>query len=160
MSPAKHFFFARIFPLIFIVVGAGVLFFGTRSLFRAKESVSWPVAEGRIQSSGVEYVDCKHGGKGSFIAQIQYSFTVNGEPHSGNKVAFGDYGASESHAQSIVNRYPKGMRVTVRFLATDPNVCVLEPGIQGQAWLLPGAGLFFTVSGLFLAVQMPKTKMK
>ena len=154
------FFFARIFPLPFILVGGLTLYSGTRSLFRAKESLSWPVANGRVQRASVEYHRGDKGG-GTYHAEILYSFTVNDQTHSGNKVAFGDYGSSDpSHAQNIVNRYFKDKAVSVRYLTTDPDVCVLEPGIRGQAWFLPGFGLVFLVAGTFMAVILPKVMRK
>jgi hypothetical protein len=159
-SHGTRFFFARIFPLLFIVIGALTLYFGGRSLQRAKESVAWPTAEGRIQSSDMEYHREKKGG-GTYHAEILYTFAVNGETHSGNKIAFGDYGSGNpSHAQHIVNRYPANKIVQVRYLASDPDICVLEPGIQGQAWILPGIGLVFLVAGILLAISLPKAMRK
>jgi hypothetical protein len=159
MSPGMRLFFSRVFPLPFIVVGALTLYFGGRGLHRAKESVAWPVAEGQIVNSSVEYHRGKKGG-GTYHAEIAYNFTVDGQTHSGNAVAFGDYGSSSaSHARNIVNRYPKDKIVSVRYLPSDPDVCVLEPGIQGQAWFLPAFGMVFFLAGMLLAVFLP-TAMK
>ena len=160
MSPGMSFFFARIFPLPFILVGAATLFFGGRSLHRAKESVAWPEANGQIMSSGVEYRRGDKGG-GTYHAEIRYTFTVNGQTHSGNKIAFGDYGSSNpSHARGVVNRYPKDKSVSVRYMPTDPDVCILEPGIQGQAWALPGFGLLSLAVGTLMALFLPKAMKK
>ena len=69
----------------------------------------------------------------TYHAEILYSFTVDGEPRSGNRIAFGDYGSSNpSHAQEIVNRYPVGKAVRVSYLPGQPDVCLLEPGLHGQ----------------------------
>jgi hypothetical protein len=151
-----RFFFLRVFPLPFILVGALTLYFGGRSVYRARDSAAWPLTDGRIQNSAVEYRRGDKGG-GTYHAEILYTFTVDGQTHSGNHVAFGDYGSSNpSHAQSIVNRYPKDSVVPVRYLPSDPDLCVLEPGLKGQTWFLPGFGLVFLVSGILMAVFLPK----
>jgi hypothetical protein len=79
-----------------------------------------------------------------------YDFTVNAAAFNGNRVAFGDYGSSiSSHAQDIVNRYPKGKAVTVYYDPKNPHVCLLEPGVKLQTWFLPGFGfIFLAISGL------------
>ncbi len=160
MSPGMRIFFSRVFPLPFIVVGALTLYFGGRGVYRAKESVSWPAAEGRIQNSSVEYHKGSKGG-GTYHAEIRYTFDVDGQTRSGNDVAFGDYGSSSSsHAQGIVNRYPEGRVVSVRYLASDPDVSVLEPGIKAQSWFLPGFGVIFLLAGSLMAVFLPRAMKK
>jgi hypothetical protein len=160
MSPGMRVFFSRIFPLPFIVVGALTLYFGGRGVHRAKESLAWPVAEGQILNSSVEYHRGSNRGSkggGTYSAEIRYTFTVDGQVHSGNKVAVGDYGSSNSsHAQKIINRYPRDKMVSVRYLPSDPDVCVLEPGVQAQAWFLPGFGMFFVLVGMLMAVFLPR----
>jgi len=153
-------FFSRLFPLPFIVVGALTLYLGGRSVYRAKESVTWPMTEGRIQNSTVEY---HRGSKGSgtYRAEVLYTFTVEGQIYRGNRVAFGDYGSSNpSHSQHIVNRYPKGAVVPVRYRPTEPDICLLEPGVQGQTWFLPGFGLVFFLAGTLMAVFLPRALKK
>ncbi len=156
MSAGMRFFFSRLFPVPFILIGACTLFFGVRGLYRASESTTWPVVDGTIQNSAVEYHSGSEGG-GTYHAEVLYQFTIDGQTRSGNKVAFGDYGSSNpSHAQNIVNRYPKGKQVSVRYRPGDPETCILEPGLQGQAWFMPGFGLVFLVVGSWMAIFMPK----
>lgn len=160
MLPRMSFLFARSFPLTFILAGTAMLYFGGRSIHRAKESVSWPEANGQIQCASVEYHRGAKGG-GTYHAKILYTFTVGGQKRSGNKVAFGDYGSSNpSNTQQIVDRYPKDKTVSVRYMPTDPDVCVLEPGIQGEVWVLPVFGLVFLLAGAFMAVFLPRAMRK
>ena len=113
------------------------------------------MAEGRIQNSSVEYH--RSDNSGTYHAEVFYTFTVDGQARSGNTVAFGDYGSSNpSHAQGIVNRYPKDKVVSVRYLSTAPDVCVLEPGFHAQALFLPGVGAIFLIVGTLLAVFLPR----
>ncbi len=159
MSPGMNFFFSRIFPLLFVAVGAGTGFFGIRGLIRAKDSVDWPSTQGSIVESSVER---RHsGGKNrstTYHAGILYEFTVEGTTFNGNRVAYGDYGASNpSHARRIVNRYPEGKDVTVYYMSGNPEECLLEPGIKGQSFFLPGFGLIFFTIGSLMAVFLPTT---
>lgn len=76
MSPGMRFFFSRIFPLIFVVVGASVAFFGIRGLVRAKASMDWPTTQGEVVASSVEYHRSDKGG-GTYKAEVMYDFSVN-----------------------------------------------------------------------------------
>ncbi|MEI7879744.1 MAG: DUF3592 domain-containing protein [bacterium] len=152
MLPSMSFFIALFFPLTLILAGVAMLYFGGRSIHLAKESVSWPEANGQIQSASLEHSYSGGARVGvSSHAVILYTFTVGGHKYRGNKVAFGEYESSDpSHALQIVNRYPKDKPVSVRYMPTDPDVCVLEPGIQGEVWVLPVFGLVLLLAGTFI----------
>lgn len=163
MSPGMKFFFSRIFPLIFIVVGASVAFFGIRGFIRAKASVGWPSTQGKVLESSVERQRSSgsNGSSTTYHAEILYEFTVEGTTFNGDRVAYGDYGSSNSsHARRIVNRYPKGKDVTVHYMPGNPEECLLEPGVKGQSWFLPGFGLIFFTVGSLMAVFSPKAIRK
>ncbi|MDD2241261.1 MAG: DUF3592 domain-containing protein [Kiritimatiellae bacterium] len=163
VSPRMVFFFSRIFPFIFLIVGASVAFFGIRGLVRAKASVGWPSSQGKVIESSVER-QRSSGSKGSGItyhAEILYEFTVDGTTFNGDRVAYGDYGSSSSsHARRIVNRYPKGKSIAVHYMPSNPEECLLEPGIKGQSFFLPGFGLIFFTVGSLMAFFLPKAMRK
>ena len=146
-----NFFFSRIFPFIFVVVGAIAALFGIHGIIKAKASVDWPSSPGRIVSSTVE----SHRSTGdsgprstTYHAEISYEFSIEGTTFNGNRVAYGDYGSNyPSHARRIANRYPKGKSVTVYYMPENPKECLLEPGLKAQAWILPGLGLIFFAAG-------------
>jgi len=163
MSARMKFFFSRIFPLIFVAVGASVAFFGIRGLVRAKASVEWPAAQGRIASSVVERHYSSSNGRSSttYHAAILYEFSVHGATFNGTRVAYGDYGSSDpSHAREIVNRYPEGKAVTVHYMPGNPEECVLEPGLKAQSWFMPAFGLIFFAAGILMAIYIPKAMAK
>lgn len=163
MSPGMMFFMSRVFPLIFVVVGASVAFFGIRGLIRAKASVDWPSAQGKVIESSVERQRSSgsNGSSTTYHAEILYEFTIDGTTFNGERVAYGDYGSSSpSHARRIVNRYPKGKNVTVHYLPGNPEECLLEPGVKGQSFFLPGFGLIFFTVGILMAVFLPKVIRK
>ncbi len=160
MSPAMKFFFSRIFPFIFVIVGASVAFFGIRGLVRAKASMDWPGTPGKVIESSVgrrRSSGSNGGSSTTYHAEILYEFTVESTKFNGNRVAYGDYGSSNpSHARRVVNRYPKGKNVTVHYMPGNPEECLLEPGLKGQSWFLPGVGLIFFVVGSGMAVFLPR----
>jgi len=155
-----QFFVSRIFALPFGVIGAVAMYFGCRNLYRASDSIIWPTAEGVIRQSSVEYHRDKKGA-GTYHAKIMYDFVVNGTTFSGDRIAFGDYGSNNpSHARRIVNKYPEGENVAVYHMPNNPEVCVLEPGVKGQVWLIPAFGLIFFVSGSLMVVYLPRLPRK
>ncbi|AKJ64909.1 DUF3592 domain-containing protein [Kiritimatiella glycovorans] len=161
MSPGKKFFFSRIFPLVFVVIGAGTAFLGIRGLIRAKASVDWPSTQGKVVESSVERRRSsgrKGGSSTTYHAEIMYEFTVEDTLFNGDRVAYGDYSSSSpSRARRIVNRYPKGKSVTVHYMPGNPEECLLEPGVKGQSWFLPGFGILFFTAGSLMAAFLPGT---
>ncbi len=159
-SPVMRFFFARVFPLVFIAAGAGLSYAGWLGLARARASTGWPTAPGTVVASSVERRESRgsNGINVTYHAGIHYEFQVDGATFNGDRVAYGDYGSSSpSHARGIVNRYPKGRAVTVHYKPGSPEECLLEPGVKGQTLVLPGIGLIFLLAGLFMAVAFPRS---
>ena len=129
---------------------------GCHEAYLAWASADWPAAAGVVQSASVERRPGDKG-RGTFHADIRYRFAVAGKTFDGKRVAFGDYDASgASHANSVVNRYPKGKAVQVRYRTGSPDVCVLESGLKAQAWFLPVFGLVFIAVGLLILVFGPR----
>ncbi len=155
MSPRVGAFFTKIFPWLFILIGAACLFFGAKTILDANASTKWPSTEGVVINSSV---DSRSGKKSkTYHADVLYEFSVNGASHKGNRVAYGDYGSSDSsHAQGIVNKYPKGARVSVYYKPDSPSDALLETGIHGQTWALPIFGLLFMSAGVALLKFMTK----
>lgn len=156
------FLFSRLFPLPFILVGAGCLYMGVQGIERAKASVDWPQATGKIVASTVDRSTSTSGAgrnrrtSTSYSAEIEYSYAVDGASFTGDRVAYGDYGSSNrGHASGIVSRYPVGKQVAVYYMPDKPGESLLEPGMSVKAWFLPGFGLVFLVAGLAMAVGLP-----
>ena len=163
MNPGMKFFFSRIFPFIFIIAGGVTAFFGIRGVIRAKESSTWPSVKGKVITSSVKshHSSGKNGSSTTYNANIVYKFTVDGETFNGDRVAYGDYGSSDSsHAHEIVNRYPARKKVTVHYMPDNPAECLLEAGLQTQAWFPPILGLIFFTIGTLMALFLPKAVNK
>ena len=161
---------ARIFPWPFVIAGVVLLVFGVRGWMRGSESYDWPKTTGEVISAKVE----RHSGKSkrtsgrrgrgrrsrsgpTFHAAIQYSYMVDSKSYTGERVGYGDYGSGDSReAQAIVNRYPVGREVVVYTMPSNPSECLLEPGVTGMVFLLPGIGLVVFLVGALLLVFLPR----
>lgn len=161
-SPAQRFFMGRIFPLIFVLIGVFLIYFGTKQIRLANESRDWPQAEARVLDSVVERIRRSGKNEGTtYRAEIYYEFEVDGVTYSGNRVAYGGRSSSNpSFARLTVNKYPKGKRIQVSYKSDDPNESVIESGIQGQVWVLPLIGLVFSVLGIIMSVLIPRSIRK
>ncbi len=160
LSPVLKFIFIRLFPLLFIAAGAGVVYYGIDEFMRAKESTDWPVTEGRVIASSVTLHrdDIRHKDRvgNTYHAKILYEFSVKDILYQGNRIAAVDYGMNDpAHARRLVQHYPEGKVVKVHYKPGNPEVCLLEPGIQKLSWLMPGAGLAFFLAGIIMAVFLP-----
>lgn len=147
-----------LFPGIFILVGIAMICFGARNAERAFVSTNWPKADGTIRSSMVHRSSNKNGV--SYQANVSYNYAVTGVEYSGTQVSFSQFGlGSAPHAQSIVDRYPKGKTVKVSYASAHPDLSVLETGITFADSFLPLGGAAFVVAGYFLGPsRRPSTK--
>ena len=159
LGPTKRFLFGRIFPLPFLIIGAAILFFGLRSIQRAKASSDWPSVSGIVVSSAV---DSSRGDNGTtYKAEILYDYEVNSTKYSSNRVGYGDYGSSNpSGARQVVNRYKEGLVVDVFYMPESPEESVLEVGIHKRTYFLPAFGLVFFLVGLGILLFLPKQLKK
>ena len=155
MGPGMQFFFGRIFPMIFVLTGGSVLYFGVMNILIARDSVNWPSVPGTVISSEVQ---SHRGDDGTtYSAEVYFEYEVEGTKHASNRVTVGSVSTSNpSGARSIVNRYPAGREVEVFYNPEDRDYGLLETGVTGATWFLPlFGGVFFTVGSL-LALFLPR----
>lgn len=124
---------------------------GTRRL--ARESVNWPVADGKILETRVRRELRNPTGRAGgsyevFIPQARYGYAVAGEPFEGTIIRVGvdqfGYGA-EAVAQAQLAPYPIGDSVPVRYNPADPAIAVLEAAEYGGARNIFGGVLLLGV---------------
>lgn len=155
MKNLGNLLWGRLFPLPFMITGGLLLFFGLRSVQRAKESEHWPSVAGVIVSSEI---DTNRGDEGTtYSAEILYDYSVNEVLYSSNQINYGEISSSDpSSARKIVNRYSAGDEVKVFYLEGDPEESVLEPGITAGAFFLPSFGAVFFIAGVGMFIFLPK----
>lgn len=144
------------FAMVFAVVGLSMLGAGLIRYWSARASLNWPVTEGTVvfakgQESRNVSVD-EEGDKTfstTHSAPLAYRYVVDGRTYYSNTRRFGALaGAGEDWAAGILEKYPEGKGVVVRYKPDDPFEAVLEPGVTSEAYWLPGAGLAFLLFGV------------
>jgi hypothetical protein len=150
-------FGAALFSIIFMGIGAPMLIYGSNEIYRAKISQSWPTATGQIIYGQVdESTTTREEGRNrrrrtstTYGARIVFEYEAGGKTRFSNRRRFGELaGADAEWADEIASRYPEGSKLNVFYDPGDPDLAILEPGINSEAYWLPGAGLAFFLFGL------------
>lgn len=162
-------------PLIgylFLLIGGILTAVGGLKLAQARASTAWPVVPGTVLTSTVEKseskrirndnrtkkrrslspvkISTKDQTKTSitYRAAVTYGYSVEGVDHVGDRIVIGAVSSNDQErAEEISRRYPEGGEVEVHYDPADPATSVLEPGVHGGAYLLPGIGTFFFLFG-------------
>ena len=155
IGPKQRFFFSRIFPLPFLLVGVVCIYLGIKELEKANASEDWPAVEGTVLHSSV---DIRRGDDStSYSAEVMYTYEVEGNVHSSNRIGYGSVSSSSpGGAQRIVNSYPVDSRVTVYYDPSNPEESVLRPGRSAATYFFPIFGGVFALSGLSMLIFLPK----
>jgi len=148
------------FAGIFATLGLMFLAGGLVNLWRAHASVKWPQTEGVITYGVIDQshtvVEERDGDlfrSSTSGARLIYRYEVYGRKRYSNMRLFGQLaGASGDWAAGIAARYPLGKVVSVAYAPDNPDLAVLEPGIDNEAYWLPGAGAAFLLFGLAVAI--------
>jgi len=148
------------FCAFFILFGVGMLAPGLRNLWYARASLGWPTTQGVVVYSEEEPAgQVTHDGEGNAIARPQgaplaYQYEVNGTQYCSNIRHFGQFigSSSQDWAEEILWRYPSGSGVPVSYCPSDPDLAVLEPGINSESYYLPGAGLAFLLFAIAVLI--------
>ena len=139
LSYRTRFFLMRVCPVLVFLGGLALAIFGTHRWMLASESTTWPTAEARVSSSEVRSHTSKNSDGHSsttFSADIQYSYTVDGQTYFGDHVGFGYHHITPSEfAQALVDKYPAGTTTTISYRPSDPSFSVIEPGARAQSRL-------------------------
>jgi len=132
------------------VIGLGLLITGASKILMANDSENWPGVQGVILTSKVSVSSGED--SDTYGADVTYRYKVKGKRYKGDKVTVSEVSTSnQGRAVKIVKRYPKRKKVMVYYDPDDPETSVLERGISGGSWLMPGVGgMFFFVGCVFL----------
>ncbi|MEO8498059.1 MAG: DUF3592 domain-containing protein, partial [Planctomycetota bacterium] len=158
-----------LFLLLFMAVGCVPLVLGIRGVQRARQSLAWPVVDGRIVRSDLRSEQStSRDDKGrertttSYYADLAYEYTVDGKPYTGTRITIVEGGSgSSADAQATMDRYPRDANVSVSYDPAAPDQSVLEPGKWGGAgWLLLFGGVFIGIPGLMMRAVLHDPKGK
>lgn len=145
-------------PLSVIVfcTGMGTFFFMLAlSVHREfKGCEDWLTVSGRVVSAtvrkGLRYEGSDNGGVRAvarYQPVIEYAYEVSGKTYVGTRIRLGRTRFSESQAQGVVDRYPRGSTVEVYYNPDDPAMAVLEREAAGS-------GVLRTLGAVFIAVAV------
>jgi hypothetical protein len=110
----------------FYLVGVIFILMALINTKRAKASLTWPSAQGRITSSQVaEHSDEDYGD--SYRPKVEYEYGVAGRTYSGKRIAFGPTGSlSEARVRATAESYKVGTTVEVFYNPARPDDATLE----------------------------------
>lgn len=130
-------------PLAIMLWGGRALIFSSHMIYLGSASAQWPKIPARITASDV--VD----GYGKYdkkcMAHVEYEFTVDGTRFRGETVRFGQPPRIRAQAEKIAAKYPIGAVNDVFYCPENPNLSVLESGVDDTmlAFLVIGGVFFF-----------------
>lgn len=136
---------------LFLVVGGAVAyFFGWPAIVEARASRSWSSTPGKITVSRVE--SRRNRDSTMYAHHVEYTFAVEGVPHTGSRVWVNDGWSSGSSvgAKRTVSQYPVGCTTTVYYDPDAPEVCVLQNGSTWMTYAVFGFGSLFCLIGTLL----------
>jgi hypothetical protein len=124
----------------------------------AEQAIKWPVAAGRIDASGLQTIRTREisGGyrpwRTVFKSRIVYSYGVDGQRYSADRVAFGATVTASlpGLVSGQARRYVEGGKVDVHYDPANPGSAVLECRVRGL-WLLWVCSLGFLGGAALLA---------
>ncbi|MEO8575960.1 MAG: DUF3592 domain-containing protein [Gemmatimonadales bacterium] len=139
-----------IIGLLFILIGGGVISWGSRATTKVATSKSWPTVRGTVLSSSV-VVEGRR-----YEADVHYRFIMNGERYESNVLVLGapKSFADRSLAEKALAVYPKGSEVTVYYEPGNPARSTLEHGLATQnLGVTTLTGGVFLLLGLLLSIS-------
>ncbi len=115
--------------LVLVAIAAVFGFIFYASSQKNKQAAAWPTVPGKVVSSEVRTLRSGGGGQSdlSFEPNVVYTYTVDGQAFTGNKVNFSAFRSTNKAApQKTVDKYPAGADVTVHYNPKKPQEAVLE----------------------------------
>jgi hypothetical protein len=147
----------RIFKLLLgiVIVAAGAAFHhwvGWPLYQQARDSETWPQADGEIVSSRVESHFEKN--KTKYSAKVDFTYVVDGQRYTSNWIWPSGTHTSDTRTSpsETVARYPAKKEVKVYYDPKKPEYGVLEPGLNAASYVAAGAGGAIMVAGLIFIV--------
>ncbi len=139
----------------------------TDALSLQERARSWGETQARVIRAVVR--DKTHGyGKYKAVKAvpyIDYEYQAGGRSYRGSRVRFGvvEFNLTSS-AQALVDRYPEGGIIRIRYDPANPVESVIEPVANAQTgmkvalvicWLLLAFGVSFGIFFVYLGLTMP-----
>lgn len=150
-----------------LCLGGYITLQGVRNVVRASQSRRWPTTTGTVASADTSRtVSTSHPDRHTTIDDVTYSthtvirYRAAGHDYTTNVLFFGQtLGSSDpSEAELLRLRYPSGATVPISYDPAQPWLAVMRPGIHPEVFVLPAAGLAFSLPCLLVFYVLPAWK--
>lgn len=124
------------FAVILTLCGAGLVGAGLAALRRSRAARHWPQAAGTIVASEVA-ADTRHEDSPMYRPTIRYRYAAPGGEFTADQLsATGRSYGRPGAARRVVEGFPVGRTVMVRYNPVNPAEALLEPGGVGGLWFI------------------------
>lgn len=145
-----------------ILVGIGLIFFGTytifdllKSTFKLREVMSWPSVKGEIIGARITYVGSDTLLEGSYKPTIRYRYTVNSTYESEKvRIEFSCLKMDltfKFFAEALIAKYPMNSIIDVYYDPKKPHIACLEKKVCNPVGNLL-VGMAMILGGLYITL--------
>ncbi len=141
-----------VITLLFCGLGAFFVVMGALEWMHAADSSAWPTVPASVTRSDVKKSTSTRKGRTTtrWSAHIEYTYTVAGVSHKGNKVTFRTVSEGEEDARATSAKFPLGSAPLVHVNPDDPTMAVLEAGADWSNAIPIAVGLVSIAFVVFL----------
>jgi hypothetical protein len=142
---------------LFITLALGWFIFGAIGFHKAVTSYRWPTTNGTVVSAQV----VRPTGKSTkYIAEIGYSYQVDGKEYASKKFKATTARGTSGWAKQVVGQHPAGSKVSVHYNPDRPQDAVIEPGLQSDNYWMTVAPLLVIALLSFALFQQIRNRDK
>ena len=155
----SNFFFSKIFPAAFVLVGLMFFAIGCGHVMEAMRTSSWVPVEGVFLAKSVRS-STSRGSDGksstSYKPQVRYSYTVDSQEYEGTTLMVGITGYSRpQYAHAAIEEFRVKQPCKVYVDPEDSTKTVLKTGVQPEHFTFLGLGIGLTIVGISVAIFVP-----
>jgi hypothetical protein len=130
--------------LFFSGVGFLLLNRSLRDYSNDKRSQSWPKVKGYVEHC--ELVDISDVDSYCWKVELQYSYIIDGNAYTGNRIGFGYAGSGfHKYHKAIYDKYVNSESIDIIFDPNNPSVSVAETGFNRSNFIMLALAIFFLV---------------
>ena len=141
--------------ILFLIIGLLLVFAQFYQMFILR-STNWETTYGKVINSFVKETYNRRSDDATsawmYEPIVEYEFEINNRKYSNNTINVGGDSKTNNKygVREIVEKYPKGMTVSVFYDYEDPNMSCLEKKLNGGFYFVFTFGIAFIVIGLLL----------
>lgn len=130
-----------------------MLIYGIGLVRDARNCVSWPAVEGRVESAEPQVV-AREKDRRTYAPAVVFTYVVNGTSYKGSRVTLVPRNYTLlSSVQAVLAQYPAGGTVKVFHDPKDPSNSVLVNSPVGTEWAYPIGGVLFVAVGVWMWIR-------